>query len=193
MTPGAPRAALPPLTGALRLPGLAAPVEVFRDPQGVPHIRARGGMQDAFLAQGFVHAQDRLFQMELNRRRALGHSAEWLSPAAFETDALCSRFGMEAACRRDFAALDAEARGMLEAYAAGVNAFLDSGAPLPVEYGLLGATPEPWEAWHPIVVMRRLGLLMGSAWFKLWRGAPCPWRARSRWQSCATRVAGATS
>jgi penicillin amidase len=174
MTPGAPRAALPPLTGALRLPGLAAPVEVFRDPQGVPHIRARGGMQDAFLAQGFVHAQDRLFQMELNRRRALGHSAEWLGPAAFETDALCSRLGMEAACRRDFAALDAEARGMLEAYAAGVNAFLDSGAPLPVEYGLLGPTPEPWEAWHPIVVMRRLGLLMGSVRFKLWRGAALP-------------------
>ena len=149
------RAALPPLTGTLRIAGLAAPVEVFRDPEGVPHIRAQGGMHDAFLAQGFVHAQDRLFQMELNRRRALGRSAEWLGPAAAEMDALCRRLGMEAACRRDFAALGAEARGMLEAYAAGVNAFLASGAPLPVEYGLLDATPEPWEAWHPIAVMRR--------------------------------------
>jgi penicillin amidase len=171
MTPEALRAALPPLTGTLRLPGLAAPVEVFRDPEGVPHVRAEGGMRDAFLAQGFVHAQDRLFQMELNRRRALGRSAEWLGPAAAEMDALCRRLGMEAACRRDVAALGAEARGMLEAYAAGVNAFLDSGAPLPVEYGLLEATPERWEPWHPIAVMRRLGLLMGSVWSKLWRAA----------------------
>jgi penicillin amidase len=56
----------------------------------------------------------------------------------------------------------------------GVNAFLDSGAPLPVEYGLLQATPLRWEAWQPIAVMRRLGLLMGSVWFKLWRAAALP-------------------
>ncbi len=126
------------------------------------------------MAQGFVHAQDRLFQMELNLRRALGRSAEWLGAPAAEMDVLCRRLGMEAACRRDFAALGDEARGMLEAYVAGVNAFLDSAAPLPVEYGLLDATPLRWEAWHPIAVMRRLGLLMGSVWFKLWRAAALP-------------------
>lgn len=173
MKPETLRAALPPIEGTLRVPGLVAAVEVLRDPEGVPHIRA-GGQRDAFFAQGFVHAQDRLFQMELNLRRALGRSAEWLGPSAFEMDALCRRLGMEAACRRDFAALGAEAREMLEAYVAGVNAFLDSGAPLPVEHGLLGATPLRWEAWHPIAVMRRLGLLMGSVWFKLWRAAALP-------------------
>lgn len=168
------RAALPPLGGRLRLPGLSAPVEVMRDRWGIPHIRARGGMEDAFLAQGFVHAQDRLFQMELNRRRALGRAAEWLGPGAAEGDILARRLGMEAACRRDFAALGAEARRMLEAYAAGVNAFLASGAPRPIEYTLLDAEPEPWEGWHCIAVMRRLGLLMGSVWFKLWRAAALP-------------------
>ena len=173
MTPETLRAALPPIEGTLRVPGLGAAVEVLRDPEGVPHIRA-GGQRDAFFAQGFVHAQDRLFQMELNLRRALGRSAEWLGAPAFEMDALCRRLGMEAACRRDFAALGAEAREMLEAYVAGVNAFLDSGAPLPVEHGLLGAAPLRWEAWHPIAVMRRLGLLMGSVWFKLWRAAALP-------------------
>ena len=173
MTPETLRAALPPLTGTLRVAGLSDTVEVFRDPEGIPHIRARG-QQDAFLAQGFVHAQDRLFQMELNLRRALGRSAEWLGAPAAEMDMLCRRLGMEAACRRDFAALGTEARGMLEAYVAGVNAFLDSGAPPAVEYALLGATPLRWEAWHPIAVMRRLGLLMGSVWFKLWRAAALP-------------------
>ena len=168
------RAALPPLDGRLRLAGLSAPVEVLRDRWGIPHIRAEGGQADAFLAQGFVHAQDRLFQMELNRRRALGRAAEWLGPAAAEGDVLARRLGMEAACRRDHAALSDEARGMVEAYAAGVNAFLASGAPRPVEYELLDATPEPWEGWHAIAVMRRLGLLMGSVWFKLWRAAALP-------------------
>ena len=173
MTPETLRAALPPLDGTLRLPGLTAPVEVLRDPEGVPHIRA-ANQRDAFLAQGFVHAQDRLFQMELNLRRGLGCSAEWLGASAAEMDVLCRRLGMEAVCRRDHAALGDEARDMLDAYVAGVNAFIDSGAPLPVEYGLLGATPLRWEAWHPIAVMRRLGLLMGSVWFKLWRAAALP-------------------
>ena len=166
-------AAVPPLEGELRLPGLAAPVEVLRDEWGVPHIRAKGEA-DAWFALGVVHAQDRLFQMELNRRRALGRAAEWLGAAAAEGDVLARRLGVEAASRRDFAAASPEARAMLAAYAAGVDAFIASGAPLPVEYGLLGAEPEAWEAWHPIAVMRRLGLLMGSVWFKLWRAAALP-------------------
>ena len=164
----APRAAIPPLDGVLSLPGLAADVTVHRDEWGIPHIRA-GGTADAHFALGFVHAQDRLFQMDLNRRRALGRAAEWLGAEAVAGDMLCRRLGMEAASRRDHAALGAEARDMLAAYAAGVNAFLGSGAPSPIEYTLLEATPEPWEPWHCIAVMRRLGLLMGSVWFKLWR------------------------
>jgi penicillin G amidase len=167
------RRAVPPLTGAVRLPGLSAPVLLLRDGFGVPHLRAATA-RDAFLAQGFAHAQDRLFQMELNRRRALGRSAEWLGPAAFAADALARRLGVESASRRDAAALGAEARAMIEAYAAGVNAFLASGAPVPLEYALLEAEPERWEGWHCIAVMRRLGLLMGSVWFKLWRAAALP-------------------
>ncbi|MBI0538150.1 penicillin acylase family protein [Roseomonas sp. KE2513] len=167
------RGALPPLEGELRLPGLSAPVEVLRDTYGIPHLRAAGS-GDAWFALGVVHAQDRLFQMELTRRRALGRAAEWLGPAAAEADILVRRLGMEVACRRDYAALGEAARTMLESYAAGVNAFLASGAPLPVEYALLEARPEPWEGWHSIAVMRRLGLLMGSVWFKLWRAAALP-------------------
>ena len=166
-------AALPDLAGTVRLPGLAAEVVVHRDEWGIPHIRAATA-PDAHLALGFVHAQDRLFQMDLTRRRALGRAAEWLGAEAAEADILCRRLGMEAACRRDLAALGGDARAMVDRYAAGVNAFLQSGAPLPVEYALLGAQAEPWEAWHSIAVMRRLGLLMGSVWFKLWRALALP-------------------
>lgn len=167
------RAALPPLEGSITVAGLHGPATIRRDADGVPHVRADTA-RDAFFAQGFAHAQDRLFQLELNRRRALGRSAEWLGPAAFAGDALARRLGIEAASRRDAAALGAPAQEMIAAYAAGVNAFLASGAPLPLEYTLLDATPEPWEGWHCIAVMRRLGLLMGSVWFKLWRAAALP-------------------
>ena len=173
MMPDPFQAALPTLSGSLTLPGLAAEAVVMRDEWGIPHIRAATA-HDAHVALGFVHAQDRLFQMDLNRRRAIGRSAEWLGSAAAPADILVRRLGMEAACRRDVAALGPDATAMLDAYAQGVNAFLSSGAPLPVEYGLLGATPEPWEPWHCIAVMRRLGLLMGSVWFKLWRTLALP-------------------
>ena len=164
------QAALPPLEGTLHVPGLTAPVTVHRDPEGVPHIRA-ATVEDAWFAQGFVHAQDRLFQMELNRRRALGRAAEWLGEAAYPADRLARQLDVAGASRRDFAALGADARIMCEHYAAGINAFIASGAPPALEYQLLAATPEPWEGWHSIAVMRRLGLLMGSVWFKLWRAA----------------------
>jgi penicillin amidase len=173
LTPEARAAALPPLDGDLAVPGLVGPVTVWRDAWGIPHIRA-GTPADAYHALGFVHAQDRLFQMDLNRRRALGRTAEWFGPKAVSADALVRRLGMAAACERDYAALGFEAREMLDAYAAGVNAFLGSGAPLPCEYALLSAEPDTWMPWHSIAVMRRLGLLMGSFWFKLWRMLALP-------------------
>ncbi len=163
---------LPDSPGELMLPGLAGAVTVHRDEWGIPHIRA-GSVADAHFALGAVHAQDRLFQMDLNRRRALGRAAEWLGADAAEADILARRLGMEAACRRDAAALGGEAQAMLASYAAGVNAVIGMGG-LPVEYGLLGAEAEPWEVWHSIAVMRRLGLLMGSVWFKLWRTLALP-------------------
>jgi penicillin amidase len=166
-------AAVPGHTGDLRVPGLAAPVTIYRDRWGIPHIRAAGN-GDAWFALGFVHAQDRLFQMDLNRFRALGRSAEWLGESAVAADALVRRLGMQAACQRDYAALGDDARAMLDRYVAGVNAYLRADAPLPVEYRLLGVEPEIWEPWHSIAVMRRLGLLMGSVWFKLWRMVALP-------------------
>ena len=166
-------AAVPPLSGTLKLVGLEKSVSIFRDSWGIPHIKANSEA-DAYMALGFAHAQDRLFQMDLNRRKALGRAAEWLGAEAAEADILARRLGMESASRRDFDALGVPAKAMLQAYAKGVNAFIASGAPLPYEYVLLGAQVEPWQPWQSIAVMRRLGLLMGSIWFKLWRMLALP-------------------
>ncbi|WP_245502116.1 penicillin acylase family protein [Bradyrhizobium betae] len=161
---------LPQTSGVATLRGLEADVDVHRDAWGIPHVRARG-TADAFFAQGYVHAQDRLWQMDAARRRMLGRWAEWEGRVGIAADTLARRLDVAGASQRDFAGLSTEARAMLEAYAGGVNAFLAQGAPLPFEYSLVGGEVERWEPWHCILVMRQRGYLMGSVWFKLWRAA----------------------
>ena len=165
--------ALAQVDGSLTIKVFQAPVTITRDEWGIPHIRAKGAA-DAYRALGFVHAQDRLFQMELNLRRGIGRAAEWLGRAALDSDILARRLDMEGVCRRDYAALGEDARAMLDAYAEGVNAWIDAAPLPPIEYKLLETQPERWQPWHGIAVMRRLGLLMGSVWFKLWRAVALP-------------------
>ena len=140
---------LPQVDGSLRVAGLAAPVDVVRDAAGIPHLYA-ASPDDAWFALGFVHAQDRLWQMEINRRTAAGRLAEILGPGALDTDRFLRTMGI----RRNAAAivdhLDAATRHALERYAAGVNANLEQrrcrpALLLPPEFALTGAPfPEPW-------------------------------------------------
>jgi penicillin amidase len=160
--------ACPDVTGTLRLPGLRAPVEVWRDPEGVPHVRA-GSVPDAFLAQGFVHAQDRLWHMEYDRRRAYGRWAEYAGPAVLDEDRQMRRFRLLASVRADHAALNADTRAVLDAFAAGVNAFITTTSALPIEFQLLGARPEPWEPWDSLAVFKVRHVLMGTWQTKAWR------------------------
>ena len=150
--------------------GLEAPVEIHRDAWGIAHVRARNS-HDAWFGLGYVHATDRIWQMDATRRRMAGRWSEWVGPEGVPADRLARRLGGEAASRRDLAALGADARAMLAAYTAGVNAWLGEDHPLPLEYRLLQTRPEPWEGWHAIAAMRYRGFLMGSVWFKLWRAA----------------------
>jgi penicillin amidase len=130
-------------------------------------------MPDAFSALGFVHAQDRLWQMEVLLRRGIGRYAEWVGKSAVPADALARRVDTAGASIRDFAMLGRESREMLEAYARGVNAFI-AGRKWPLEYAILKTEPIRWEPWHAIAVMRQIGFLMGSVWWKLWRAAALP-------------------
>lgn len=162
------QAALPTVSGTLDVPGLEAAVEVYRDAVGVPHIRARS-LHDAFFAQGFVHAQDRLWQMEYDRRRALGRWAEYAGAPAVAADALYRRFGLEASARLDYAAFSPETRALFDTYAAGVNAFIGADQPLPIEFALVDDAPAPWEPWHSVAIYKVRHALMGVWGQKLWR------------------------
>ena len=160
--------ALPDTTSTLRLDGLMESVEIVRDRFGVPHIRARNE-HDAFFAQGFATAQDRLWHMDYDRQRALGRWASWVGPSGLIEDRLMRTMGLEAAALADLSVSSEDATAMITAYCSGVNAFISSTATLPVEYQLLGVGPDPWEPWHCLAVYKVRNMLMGSYEGKLWR------------------------
>lgn len=138
-------ASLPVVAGERTLAGLSAAVIVERDGQGVPTLRGRTRL-DLARATGFVHAQDRFFQMDLLRRRAAGELSALVGPAALSIDRKVRLHRMRPTARRALAEAPAEARTLLETYALGVNAGLAAlGAP-PFEYLPLRSTPEPWKA-----------------------------------------------
>jgi len=168
LTPEDLQAAVPEVTGTLHLKGLEAPVEIYRDPLGIPHILT-SSLHDAFFAQGFVHAQDRLFQMDADRHRAYGRFAEFAGPVALPQDLLMRRFRLEESARADYEALNGQTRAILEAYAAGVNAFLQITTRLPVEYRLVEASPEVWRPWDACAVFKVRHIQMGTWQMKLWR------------------------
>ena len=138
---------LPPVDGELHLRGLNRPVEVIRDRWGIPHISARDEC-DAFFAQGFCHAQDRLWQMELNRRLSRGQLAEVFGPDALDLDRFMRRLGLHRAAQAEWEAAGPDVRAVLEGYAAGVNACIEgllSSGKLPVEFMLTRSEPRRWE------------------------------------------------
>ena len=152
----------------MRLPGLAAPATVFRDGWGIPHIRAQSEW-DLFFAQGFATAQDRLWQMDFDRHQALGRWSELAGASGVARDRLLRAAGMERTARLDYEASSEDARAMVDAYTAGVNAFLTSTKSLPVEYALLETTPEDWENWHCLAVYKIRNTLLGTFEPKLLR------------------------
>ena len=159
------RRALPQTAGTLTLSGLTAPVEVLRDRWGIPHIYA-AHLHDLLFAQGFVHAQDRLWQMELNRRTAQGRLSELFGAIALDTDRTSRTFGFNRLVRADLANASNEFREALQAYTAGVNAFLTQpGLRLPVEFTLLNHRPEPWTAEDSAVFSRVMIWQLSHAWY----------------------------
>ena len=159
---------VPDLSGSLTVDGLEGPVNVYRDSFGIPHVRA-GSTHDAFFGQAFATAQDRLWHMQHDRLLAYGRWAEYAGPHALDQDLQMRRFQIGPSVRQDFEHLNDESRAMLEAYAAGVNAFIDAADALPVEFELVSATPEPWQPWDCLAVFKVRHILMGVFEAKLWR------------------------
>ena len=136
--------ALPQTSGTLTVPGLERPVTVVRDVAGIAHIRAET-VHDLFMAQGFVHAQERMWQMEVWRHISAGRLAEMFGESQLDTDRFIRTLGWRQATERDLAAMAPDARAVLDAYAQGVNAWLDQERDsLGLAFLLTGTKPEPW-------------------------------------------------
>jgi acyl-homoserine lactone acylase PvdQ len=143
---------LPQLDGDIHIAGLTAPVNVTRDAQGVPSIRA-SNLDDLLFAQGYITAQDRLWQMDALRRHGAGDLAEILGPSALVHDRRQRTLQLRAAADRALAILPADQLQQLNAYAHGVNAFITTHpSTLPVEFHLLRYTPEPWTARDSLLI-----------------------------------------
>jgi penicillin amidase len=155
------RASLPQTTGTLALSGLERPVRVVRDVHGVPTLAATS-RHDLYMALGFVHAQDRLFQMDLQRRLGAGRLSEVVGTAALEPDRLMRTLGIYRHAAASVNAASAEFRSTLEAYSAGVNAFLHSGKTLPVEFTVLGYRPDDWRPADSLVIGKLLALQLSG-------------------------------
>lgn len=153
------RASLPQLDGAHALAGLGAPVTVARDSLGVPTIEGKTRI-DVARATGFVHAQDRFFQMDLLRRMGAGELSEIFGPATLEIDRARRLHEFRRTAVKVLAALPADQRALLDAYTAGVNAALTTSPRIPWEYVVLRTDPAPWRAEDSLLVIYAL-------WFDL--------------------------
>ncbi len=135
---------------------VGAAVEIQRDASGLPHIYAQNE-SDLFVGYGYAMAQDRLFQMDYLRRRALGRLSEILGPEAFDYDLLVRTVGLHQIAENETARLPAETAARYEAFAAGVNAFIDECRDLPpIEFDLLDYRPEPWRPLDSIALLGEL-------------------------------------
>lgn len=157
---------LMPLEGQVDLPGLAAPVEVLFDGRGIPQIYAESDA-DALTALGWLHASERLFQMELLRKVARGEISEIVGPAGLESDVLHRQYGFARRIGMDPPEIEAETRRLIAAYVDGINARIVSDRTLPPGFVLLGHAPAPWtvddvltlayyQTWYPTTLVQRL-------------------------------------
>jgi penicillin G amidase len=165
------RRSLPETDGTARVAGLTAPIEIIRDADAIPHIVATNKL-DGLFGLGYAHAQDRLWQMEFQRRIGHGRLSEVLGAATVPQDRFLRTIGFGRAARAAWAATPDWARLQVDAYVAGVNAFISThhGAKLPPEFTLLRFEPEPWTPEDVVVWVKMMAWdLSGNYSFELLR------------------------
>jgi penicillin amidase len=152
----------PQIGGTIKVPGLAGQVQVIRDKWGVPHIYAETEHDLAF-AQGYVHAQDRLWQMEFNRRIGSGTLSAILGDSTLDIDRFMRTLGLRRAAEEDLKLLNGDMHAILEAYAAGVNAYIESHrGRLPLEFTILGVDPAAWTPLDSLTWGKVMAFNLGS-------------------------------
>lgn len=158
------RRPLPKKQGCVRLDGLHEPVEIITDRYGVPHIYAQNE-DDLFFAQGYVHAQERLWQMEMNRRLCSGRLSEIFGKLALDVDRFSRRLGLHRIATAEISSLPEHSKRALEAYARGVTAFIERiRGNLPVEFTILRCKPGDWQITDSIQWARMMGWNLGGNW-----------------------------
>jgi penicillin amidase len=153
---------LPPRHESLRLPECRRAIDIRIDRWGVPHIQA-DDPSDLFFAQGYCHARDRFWQMEMNRRIARGELAELFGQGVLDLDRIFRRLGFRRAAEQEATALDGQPQTYLEAYTAGVNAYLKRHR-LPIEHSLLRLEPQLWRAVDSLAFARFMAWNLTVSW-----------------------------
>ncbi|MEL3971223.1 penicillin acylase family protein [Rossellomorea oryzaecorticis] len=165
---------LPLTSGTVSLNALSQNVEIIRDNQGVAHISAKNE-KDLFIAQGYVQAQDRLFQMDLSRRQASGRLSEVIGEKTVERDKFFRTLGLRRAAEVSYTAYPDETKQILEWFAEGVNAYIKEAKEdgrMPVEFTLLGYKPEKWTPIDSLTIGKYMAFDLGGHWqgqaFRYW-------------------------
>ncbi|MEB6549973.1 penicillin acylase family protein [Heyndrickxia sporothermodurans] len=157
---------LPKTEGKIKLSGLNAKVNVIRDKNGVPHIDAENE-QDLYMAQGYIQAQDRLFQMDLSRRQASGELSEVVGEAAIDKDKYFRTLGLRRAATASYNEYSSQAKETLQWFADGVNAYIkelkDNGK-WPIEFTILGYKPKEWTPIDSLTIGKYMAFDLGGHW-----------------------------
>ena len=157
---------LPPVSGSMVMEGLSGPVTISRDAYGVPHI-VGSSVEDVLTGLGFAHAQDRLWQMEVSRLAAQGRLSEVFGEPTVDSDIWLRSMGLFEAAESSYQGLPAEEQEALQAYAAGVNAWMQRdgrhfASRLPPEFVILGHKPEPWKPEHSIAAIKMMSVTLAA-------------------------------
>jgi Protein related to penicillin acylase len=157
---------LPPEDGEMTIAGLSGPVTITRDKEGVPHIVAET-RADAAVGLGFVHAQERLWQMHVNRMAGRGRLSELFGAPTVATDIWLRTMAIDKAAEASLSVLDAPTTAMLDGYARGVNAWIEREArafssKLPPEFVILGAEPEPWTPADTLTTIKIMSVTLSE-------------------------------
>jgi len=161
---------LPDLNTEHKFDKISDDISIYRDEFGIPHIKAKNSF-DAFFGQGFATAQDRLWHMEYDRKRAYGKLSELVGKPGFVNDEFMGKLNLISNVKDDFEQLDPSTKEMYVAYSQGVNAYLNTKDTLPIEFDLINLTMDPWQPWDSLAVFKVRHIMMGVFEGKIWRSS----------------------
>ncbi|MEH6943681.1 penicillin acylase family protein [Bacillus sp. JJ722] len=157
---------LPQIEGEIKLEALKEPVKVVRDEDGVPHITAKNE-HDLYIAQGYIQAQDRLFQMDLSRRQASGRLSEVIGESTIDKDKYFRTLGLRRAAEQSYVQYSSEAKEILKQFAQGVNLYINElreNGQWPIEFTILGYKPEDWTEIDSLTIGKYMAFDLGGNW-----------------------------